>query len=177
MNVDYNIYQVAERNRPMENPSEIETLYQDILINVTSFFGEPEAFEVLKRSVFPHIVEKAAGDVPVRIWVPDCSTGEEAYSVALALAEYMDENRISRNFKIEQIRLINKANIIMMSFPLLQKNMENSVPCYAADVEIHLNNRTQKDGIFTFQLPKYSGHLMKVRKILDTTLDHPQFLF
>ena len=79
-----------------ENPSEIETLYQDILINVTSFFREPEAFEALKRSVFPHIVNKASADVPVRIWVPACSTGEEAYSIAIALVEYMDDNKISR---------------------------------------------------------------------------------
>lgn len=79
-----------------ENPSEIETLYQDILINVTSFFREPEAFEALKRSVFPHIVNKATEDAPVRIWVPACSTGEEAYSIAIALAEYMDDNKISR---------------------------------------------------------------------------------
>jgi two-component system CheB/CheR fusion protein len=56
-----------------ENPSEIETLYQDILINVTSFFREPGAFESLKKSVFPHIVDKAAVDIPVRIWVPACS--------------------------------------------------------------------------------------------------------
>ena len=79
-----------------ENPSEIETLYQDILINVTSFFREPEAFDALKRSVFPHIVNKASVESPVRIWVPACSTGEEAYSVAIALIEYMDDNKISR---------------------------------------------------------------------------------
>ena len=79
-----------------ENPSEIEILYQDILINVTSFFREPEAFESLKRSVFPSIVKKAAPDIPVRIWVPACSTGEEAYSIAIALTEYMDDNKISR---------------------------------------------------------------------------------
>jgi two-component system CheB/CheR fusion protein len=79
-----------------ENPAEIETLYQDILINVTSFFREPEAFDALKKNVFPHIVKKAGGDVPLRIWVPACSTGEEAYSVAIALAEYMEENKISR---------------------------------------------------------------------------------
>ncbi|MGD1075968.1 MAG: chemotaxis protein CheB, partial [Thermodesulfovibrionales bacterium] len=79
-----------------ETPSEIETLYQDILINVTSFFREPGAFEALKRSVFPDIVNKAAPDVPVRIWVPACSTGEEAYSIAIALIEYMDDNKISR---------------------------------------------------------------------------------
>lgn len=79
-----------------KNLSEIETLYQDILINVTSFFRDPEAFAALKRIVFPHIVTKAAGDVPVRIWIPACSTGEEAYSVAIALMEYMDDNNISR---------------------------------------------------------------------------------
>jgi two-component system CheB/CheR fusion protein len=79
-----------------ENPSEIETLYQDILINVTSFFREPEAFETLKRSVFPYIFNKAGVDAPVRIWVPACSTGEESYSIAIALAEYMDSNKISR---------------------------------------------------------------------------------
>ena len=79
-----------------ENPAEIETLFQDILINVTSFFREPEAFEALKRNVFPYIVHKAAADAPVRIWVPACSTGEEAYSIAIALIEYMDENKISR---------------------------------------------------------------------------------
>ncbi|SPQ02039.1 putative Protein-glutamate O-methyltransferase [Candidatus Sulfobium mesophilum] len=82
------------------NPSEIETLYQDILINVTSFFREPGAFEALRKSVFPHIVNKAAGDAPVRIWVPACSTGEEAYSIAIALIEYMDENKISRPFQL-----------------------------------------------------------------------------
>lgn len=78
------------------NPSEIETLYQDILINVTSFFREPKAFDALTKSVFPSIVKKAAGDVPVRIWAPACSTGEEAYSLAIALIEYMDKNKISR---------------------------------------------------------------------------------
>jgi len=79
-----------------ETPSEIETLYQDILINVTSFFREPKAFDALRKSVFPHIVKKAAADVPVRIWVPACSTGEEAYSIAITLIEYMDDNKISR---------------------------------------------------------------------------------
>jgi two-component system CheB/CheR fusion protein len=83
-----------------ENPSEIETLYQDLLINVTSFFREPGAFDALKKSVFPHIVNKAAPDIPVRIWVPACSTGEEAYSIAISLIEYMDDNKISRPVQI-----------------------------------------------------------------------------
>jgi two-component system CheB/CheR fusion protein len=83
-----------------ENPSEIETLYQDLLINVTSFFREPAAFDALKRSVFPHIAKKVSGDIPVRIWVPGCSTGEEAYSVAISLLEFMDDNKIHQPVQI-----------------------------------------------------------------------------
>lgn len=83
-----------------ENPSEIETLYQDILINVTSFFRDPGVFDALKKNVFPHFVNKASADVPVRIWVPACSTGEEAYSIAISLMEYMDANKSSRPVQI-----------------------------------------------------------------------------
>jgi two-component system CheB/CheR fusion protein len=83
-----------------ENPSEIETLYQDLLINVTSFFREPAAFDALRKNVFPHIARKAAADIPVRIWVPGCSTGEEAYSIAISLVEFMDGNKIHQPVQI-----------------------------------------------------------------------------
>lgn len=83
-----------------ENPSEIETLYEDILINVTSFFREPEAFDSLKKIVFPKIVNKSSGDIPVRIWVPGCSTGEEVYSIAISLIEYMDDNKVRQPVQI-----------------------------------------------------------------------------
>ncbi|HEX2489654.1 MAG TPA: CheR family methyltransferase, partial [Blastocatellia bacterium] len=69
----------------------MENLYQDILINVTSFFRNPETFEVLKEKIFPRIVEHRAPDEPVRIWVIGCSTGEEAYSVAMAFTEFAGE--------------------------------------------------------------------------------------
>ncbi|HEV2666695.1 MAG TPA: CheR family methyltransferase, partial [Blastocatellia bacterium] len=72
-----------------KNPLEVENLYQDILINVTSFFRDPEAFEVLKGKIFPRIVEHRAPDEPVRIWVVGCSTGEEAYSIAMAFSEFV----------------------------------------------------------------------------------------
>src|SRR5262249_54106773 len=71
-----------------ENAAEVENLYQDILINVTSFFRNPEAFEVLKEKIFPQIVEHRVPDEPVRIWVAGCSTGEEAYSIAMAFTEF-----------------------------------------------------------------------------------------
>jgi len=74
-----------------DNPAEVENLYQDILINVTSFFRDPETFEVLKEKIFPRIVEHCAPDEPVRTWVVGCSTGEEAYSVAMAFTEFAGE--------------------------------------------------------------------------------------
>jgi two-component system, chemotaxis family, CheB/CheR fusion protein len=73
------------------NPAEVENLYQDILINVTSFFRDSETFEVLKEKIFPRIVEHRAPDEPVRIWVVGCSTGEEAYSVAMSFTEFAGE--------------------------------------------------------------------------------------
>jgi len=74
-----------------DNPAEVEKLYQDILINVTSFFRDPETFEVLKERIFPKIVEHRAPDEPARIWVVGCSTGEEAYSIAMSFTEFAGE--------------------------------------------------------------------------------------
>ncbi|HET9653449.1 MAG TPA: CheR family methyltransferase, partial [Usitatibacter sp.] len=72
------------------NPEEIESLYQDVLINVTSFFRNPEAFEALKRAVFPKLTEERNRHDPVRIWAIGCATGEEAYSLAMAYMEYSE---------------------------------------------------------------------------------------
>lgn len=70
-----------------QTPEEVEALYGDLLINVTSFFREPEVFEMLKKKVFPRLLKDRPALAPVRIWVPGCSTGEEAYSMAIALLE------------------------------------------------------------------------------------------
>ena len=66
-----------------ENPAEAGILYQDILINVTSFFRDPETFNAFKNAVFPRILENRSSDMPIRVWVPGCSTGEEVYSLAI----------------------------------------------------------------------------------------------
>ena len=78
-----------------ENPAEVGILYQDILINVTSFFREPETFNALKNMVFPRILENRSSDMPIRIWVPGCSTGEEAYSLAICFSEFSEERGLS----------------------------------------------------------------------------------
>ncbi len=68
----------------------VETLYQDLLIGVTSFFREPARFEALKTAVFPAIVQNRGARDNVRIWVAGCSTGEEVYSLAITLLEFLD---------------------------------------------------------------------------------------
>ncbi|BBD62782.1 signal transduction histidine hinase (plasmid) [Nostoc sp. HK-01] len=71
------------------NPSEVKALYEEILIHVTHFFRDPEAFEVLKERVFPTIIENKSAELPIRIWVAGCSTGEEVYSIAISLLEFL----------------------------------------------------------------------------------------
>ena len=71
------------------DPAEVEALYRDLLINVTSFFRDAEIFEYLQNNVIPDILKRRLGDLPVRVWVPACATGEEAYSIAIVLLESM----------------------------------------------------------------------------------------
>jgi two-component system, chemotaxis family, CheB/CheR fusion protein len=70
------------------NPTEVRALYEEILIHVTSFFRDPEAFELLKTQVFPTIAQHKSAELPMRIWVAGCSTGEEVYSIAICLLEF-----------------------------------------------------------------------------------------
>lgn len=84
-------HSLAEYARRLEEDrDESEALYRDLLINVTSFFRDPELFEALKRTVFPAIHRDKTAETPLRIWVPGCSTGQEAYSLAIALAEFLE---------------------------------------------------------------------------------------
>jgi two-component system CheB/CheR fusion protein len=69
------------------NPRELDALYSDVLINVTNFFRNPEAFETLKRKVFPALLGQSRRGEPLRVWVPGCSTGQEAYSIVMAYLE------------------------------------------------------------------------------------------
>lgn len=76
------------------NPQEVEALYRDVLINVTSFFRNPEVFTSLREVVYPKILSDRASTEPVRVWVPGCSTGEETYSHAISLVETLSELRL-----------------------------------------------------------------------------------
>jgi two-component system CheB/CheR fusion protein len=72
-----------------DDSAELQHLFQDFLIRVTQFFREPDAFETLKERVFPQLIAGRPPDSPIRIWVAGCSTGEEVYSLAIVLVEYL----------------------------------------------------------------------------------------
>jgi two-component system CheB/CheR fusion protein len=71
------------------DPEEIRSLYEDILIHVTSFFRDPTVFDSLQELVFPEILKHKPEGAPVRAWIAGCSSGEEVYSLAIALLEFM----------------------------------------------------------------------------------------
>jgi two-component system CheB/CheR fusion protein len=70
--------------------NEVVFLFRDLLIRVTSFFRDAQTFEVLQQKVIPHLFEGKNADGTVRVWVPGCATGEEAYSLAMLLREHLD---------------------------------------------------------------------------------------
>ncbi|MFZ2196270.1 MAG: chemotaxis protein CheB, partial [Thermodesulfovibrionales bacterium] len=82
-----------------EHPEEVRQLFKELLINVTSFFRDPEAFNVLKKDVLPRLFENKPDNYVFRVWSPGCSTGEEAYSIAMLFRECMDDLR--QEFRVQ----------------------------------------------------------------------------
>jgi len=74
-----------------QNPAEVHALFNELLINVTSFFRDAEAFAVLKRDILPALLAEKPEASVFRVWVAGCASGEEAYSIAILLRELMDE--------------------------------------------------------------------------------------
>jgi len=83
-----------------QNREEANALCENFFVTVTAFFREPAVFEELKTRVFPALLEKRAPGDPIRIWVPGCATGEEAYSIAICLMEFLEDKKASVPFEI-----------------------------------------------------------------------------
>lgn len=77
-------------DRLVKHAEEVKALYQDLLINVTEFFRDPDAFAALETTVIPQLFKNRSADDIIRVWVPGCSTGEEVYSIAILLTEAME---------------------------------------------------------------------------------------
>jgi len=90
-----NVHQIENINDYVrylqESDREVNILFTELLIGVTNFFRDPEAFETLKTSAFPRLLAGKPDDYTVRVWVPGCATGEEAYSLAIVLQECMEQ--------------------------------------------------------------------------------------
>lgn len=82
-----------------ENPCEVHALFRELLINVTSFFRDSEAFVVLQKEVLPYLCKNKTDDSTFRVWIAGCSTGEEAYSIAILLHELMEEAK--QDFRVQ----------------------------------------------------------------------------
>ena len=79
--------------RLRQEPGEVAALFRDLLINVTNFFRDADAFEALARMVIPKLFEGRGAEDTVRVWVPGCATGEEVYSIAILMREHMETLR------------------------------------------------------------------------------------
>ncbi|RWG79697.1 CheR family methyltransferase [Mesorhizobium sp.] len=86
--------------RLRQEPQQVDLLFQDLLIGVTSFFRDPHAFDALERLVIPKLFEGRKPDDTIRVWVPGCATGEEAYSIAMLLKEHAPRGAASPNLQI-----------------------------------------------------------------------------
>lgn len=79
---------------------ELNQLYQDLLIGVTRFFRDPEAFQVLEERVIPELLDRVPRSEEIRVWVAGCATGEEAYSIAILLHEQLQRAKRPPNVKL-----------------------------------------------------------------------------
>ena len=110
------------------NARELDTLYSDVLINVTSFFRNPEAFETLKRRVFPKLLaQPSRHEKPLRVWVPGCSAGQEAYSIAMAFLEASAQTARAPKLQVFATDL-NKALLDKARRGLYAKSLVADVP-------------------------------------------------
>ncbi|MGV8805512.1 MAG: chemotaxis protein CheB [Polaromonas sp.] len=90
----------AYRDYLRENPEETVPLLQDMLISVTNFFRDREAFEALEQGWLPGLFDNRSPDEPLRVWVAGCATGEEAYSLAMLLREQMELHRFAGELQV-----------------------------------------------------------------------------
>jgi two-component system CheB/CheR fusion protein len=82
-----------------QTPAEVEALFRDLLIGVTNFFRDPQAFQVIEEQVIPKLLSGRPASGVIRVWSPGCSTGEEAYSFAILLAERQES--MKQSFKVQ----------------------------------------------------------------------------
>ena len=135
-----------------EHPSEIDALFNDILINVTSFFRDPNAFDTFENKLLEVLDRKTNGDT-VRIWVPGCSTGEEVYSIAMMVQKYMETSGKNMGVRIFGTDID-----------------ENAVSTARSATYLHtISNDVNQDYLDNFFTKEYSNYKIK-KNVRDLTI-------
>lgn len=109
------------------NRKEMVSLFHDFIINVTQFFRDPEVFELLASEIIPQIIDNSHHEKTIRMWVPACSTGEEAYTIAMLLDHHLKANGDTRDFKIFGSDVSQKA-INFAAAGLYPRSIEADIP-------------------------------------------------
>jgi len=121
-----NLHDYAQMLR--ENKSEVDALYQDLLITVTNFFREPQMYKALTEKILPALFKNRKQNDPIRIWIPGCATGEEAVSFAICILEFLGEKAITTQIQIFATDLNEKAIEKARSGIYLKSALQNVSP-------------------------------------------------
>ena len=111
----------------MNNADEIDRLAKEFLIGVTSFFRDPFAFEIIRNEVIPDIISKKKDGDQFKIWVAACSTGEEAYSIAILIHEFLTRSKKNLNVKIFATDM-DQRGIDIAAKGIYPEDIENDIP-------------------------------------------------
>jgi two-component system, chemotaxis family, CheB/CheR fusion protein len=109
-----------------QNPAEVKALYQDMLINVTSFFRNPAVFDSLKSVAYPAILKNRPRDTTIRVWAPGCASGEETYSLAITLLEFLGDKASEIPIQLFGTD-VNEASIIKARTGIYPENIQGDV--------------------------------------------------
>ena len=124
---------------------EFGALFNTILINVTSFFRDPEAWEALSTQVIPRLVEERPPGDPIRVWSAGCATGEEAFTLAMAFAEALGHEQFRERVKIYATDIDEEALAVARHAAYTPRQMQGVPPALVA------RYFEEGDGVFTFR--------------------------
>lgn len=110
------------------NDQEFTLLFRDLLLFFTEFFRDPQVFETLKDEIFPQLVENRTVKNPIRVWVPGCSTGEEVYSLAISLYEFLEARRLEVSAQFFGTDLVDRHIGVARAATYGEKSLKNLSP-------------------------------------------------
>ena len=111
-----------------QQPAEVQALHDDLFVMVTRFFRDPQVFHALAQVVFPRLMKDRPRGTPIRVWVSGCATGEEAYSILIALTEFLDTATGGDDVAIQMFATdLSAAAIVRARTGIFPASIENEV--------------------------------------------------